>query len=518
MAITVTTAAIGSSQSTATLALGFTANAGDLVLVAAGEDGAGTVTWPASPWAEIKDQTFTGGSAHVGYLIAAGGETAVVLASTVSDRWEACIWRIPAGEWHGTTPPEINTGVTGNNTAPDPGAIAPSWSVETNNIFVALAFRDDSAANTITAYPTNYGTAQADKNDTTSACNVGGAVRIVTGTNENPGAFTISATETWIAYTVAIRPAGAPEPVTGSGGVTIPAVALSGSGAETFTGSGGVTLPAPSLSGTAAETFSGSGGVSLPAPAMAGTGEHTEAGGATGSGGVTLPASALSGSGEEGFVGSAGATLPAPALAGSGEEGFAGSGGVIILAPSLAGTAEEGLLGNVTVTIPPPALAGTGLEEFIGSVSITLPAPVIAGIGEQGGVAVIGSAVVSFVRSMAATLARLSLHAATLDIQVRMKAALVTTALEYDLNDSTVPTCTFTVNDTPTDPTTISLFVREPDGTTNTYTYAAAQITKDSTGVFSKSISLAKRGIWYFKYTGTGACEAVAEGTVTVRN
>jgi hypothetical protein len=216
MAITATSTDSGaSSTSTPTLALGFTANAGDLVIGAVGEDGAGTVTWP-SPWVEIKDQALTGGIATVGYLIATGGETSVQLTGTVSERWEACFWRIPTGEWHGTTPPEINTGVSGSSTGPDPGSIAPSWSIETNNIFLALAFRDDSVANTITGYPTNYSTAQIDRNSLTSALNVGGAVRIVTGTNENPGAFTISASETWMAYTVAVRPAAAGTTVTPS--------------------------------------------------------------------------------------------------------------------------------------------------------------------------------------------------------------------------------------------------------------------------------------------------------------
>ena len=75
----------------------------------------------------------------------------------------------------------------------------------------------------------------------------------------------------------------------------------------------------------------------------------------------------------------------------------------------------------------------------------------------------------------------------------------------------------FTVSDVNTDPTTISLTVREPDGTTNVYTYAGATITKSSTGVYTKNITLAKRGVWLFQWAGTGACQASAEGTVTVR-
>jgi hypothetical protein len=209
VAITVATGGIAANATTAAPGLGGTASAGDLYIAHVAQDGAGTFTW-TSPAVEIKDQALTGGVNTVAYLIAAGGETAMPLVtSTVTERWEWAVWRFPAGEWNGTTPPEINTGVTGSSTTPNPGSSTPSWGSETNNIWLALCARDDSVANTITAYPTNYSTAQADKNDITSALNVGGAVRIATGSPEDPGAFTISASETWIAYTVAIRPAAA---------------------------------------------------------------------------------------------------------------------------------------------------------------------------------------------------------------------------------------------------------------------------------------------------------------------
>jgi len=91
-------------------------------------------------------------------------------------------------------------------------------------------------------------------------------------------------------------------------------------------------------------------------------------------------------------------------------------------------------------------------------------------------------------------------------------------AVEFDINDAPHFRCNFQVSSVDTDPTTVSLLVRKPDGTTTTYTYAGGTITKDSTGDFSKQITLDARGIWYYAWTGTGACIAAAEGTVTVRN
>jgi hypothetical protein len=216
MAITAFTGGQGGNSSNPTISFGFTASAGDLIILAVGKDGTGTFTWP-SPWVEMKDEAITGGVVTVAYLIASGGETDVAPSST-AERWEWVGWRIPAGEWHGVTPPQINTLATGSSTAPNPGSITPSWGAEADNIFIAVAFRDDSAANTITAYPANYSTAQADKNDISSALNVGGAVRIVPsgGSPEDPGSFTLSASETWGAYTIAVRPAVATTTVTGS--------------------------------------------------------------------------------------------------------------------------------------------------------------------------------------------------------------------------------------------------------------------------------------------------------------
>jgi len=64
-----------------------------------------------------------------------------------------------------------------------------------------------------------------------------------------------------------------------------------------------------------------------------------------------------------------------------------------------------------------------------------------------------------------------------------------------------------------TDPTTISLTVTDPTGTATTYTYAASQITKTGTGVYTKDIACSIDGTWTFEWTGTGAVADVTAGT-----
>lgn len=88
---------------------------------------------------------------------------------------------------------------------------------------------------------------------------------------------------------------------------------------------------------------------------------------------------------------------------------------------------------------------------------------------------------------------------------------------DYDLNDTVTLGCTFAVSGTNTDPTTTSLTTRAPDGTTTTYTYAGGAITRTATGIFTKNITANERGVWYWRWAGTGACQAAAEGTFTVK-
>jgi hypothetical protein len=75
---------------------------------------------------------------------------------------------------------------------------------------------------------------------------------------------------------------------------------------------------------------------------------------------------------------------------------------------------------------------------------------------------------------------------------------------------------TFAVGGTPTDPTTVSLTVTSPSGVVTTYTYAAAQITRTTTGVYTKDITCTEADLWQYVWTGTGAASDVTAGTFTV--
>lgn len=66
------------------------------------------------------------------------------------------------------------------------------------------------------------------------------------------------------------------------------------------------------------------------------------------------------------------------------------------------------------------------------------------------------------------------------------------------------------------DPTTVTLAVTDPSGNTATYTYAASEITRTSTGVYHRNESVDEDGVWSYQWTATGTVADVSTGTFTV--
>jgi len=68
---------------------------------------------------------------------------------------------------------------------------------------------------------------------------------------------------------------------------------------------------------------------------------------------------------------------------------------------------------------------------------------------------------------------------------------------------------------TATDPTAVTLKVRNPGGVLMTKTYALAEVTKDSTGNYHYDLDVDLAGTWYYRYNGTGALVAANEAAFT---
>jgi hypothetical protein len=87
----------------------------------------------------------------------------------------------------------------------------------------------------------------------------------------------------------------------------------------------------------------------------------------------------------------------------------------------------------------------------------------------------------------------------------------------YDQGDVWTPQATFTVNGTPTDPTTLIVRVKDPSGavtvvTENTPAAPTLPIVRVSAGVFKHNgIALNDAGYWHARFEGTGAAAAAED-------
>jgi len=81
----------------------------------------------------------------------------------------------------------------------------------------------------------------------------------------------------------------------------------------------------------------------------------------------------------------------------------------------------------------------------------------------------------------------------------------------FIIGDKPTFTTTFTIDDENTDPTAVTVEVRDPDGIETTPTP-----TNSPAGAYWIELSLTKVGRWYVRMTGTGDVEAAEIGYVDV--
>lgn len=205
MAFPTVASVTASQQSTnnavSTITTPATINAGDLLIaIVALDSGAGAGAW-STGWTEILDAAGTGFMANVAYRIATGtGDTNPTLTHT-TERSNHLLVRITG--WHGTTPPEITTLATGSSVNPNSASLTPSWGAA-DTLWISAAFSDDSVAHTYTGFP--YASNNNQNATATSAAIVAMATTNTNAASVDPGNFTISASETWGAVTIAVRP------------------------------------------------------------------------------------------------------------------------------------------------------------------------------------------------------------------------------------------------------------------------------------------------------------------------
>src|SRR5512146_976275 len=90
----------------------------------------------------------------------------------------------------------------------------------------------------------------------------------------------------------------------------------------------------------------------------------------------------------------------------------------------------------------------------------------------------------------------------------------------YDKGDGCRISVAFTGADAVTllDPNTVVLKIKAPSGTVTTYTYGVdAALVKDSVGNYHFDLELTAKGLWWYRWVGSGAVPIVEEGSIPVR-
>lgn len=156
---------------------------------------------------EIKDKT-TGGTAGasvgVAYKFSDGTEGANISVDSVdAERAAHCMYRISSASL--ASAPEITSGASASSSAPDPDNLVPVL-LTRDYLWMALAAFNKIAA-AITGFPTNYGSNQVNIGQFSGAT-VGVATRELAAAAEDPGVFTMDASEIWQAFTLAVTPLG----------------------------------------------------------------------------------------------------------------------------------------------------------------------------------------------------------------------------------------------------------------------------------------------------------------------
>jgi hypothetical protein len=207
------------ASATPTINLPATVVAGDIIVVAIRQDNEESYTWPSADWLTLPPLPDTSDGADdqtsCRYKIADGSEggTTIQLTRTQSNKFAAISYAIA-----GATNIEAGGLATGASTTPDPLNFAPSGGSQ-DYLWLSIGAWEGEQTSPPSATPTNYtnkiGANSGTAGATATNCRIAGVNRATTASAENPGSWTISVSDDWTAFVVALW---TPPAVPGRGG------------------------------------------------------------------------------------------------------------------------------------------------------------------------------------------------------------------------------------------------------------------------------------------------------------
>lgn len=173
---------------------------------------AGAIGWPAG-WTELVESAADGSDDvfAMAWHKPAPGDPATIDITCGNGKGSAVGWGIAGSADPTVTPPVISTVGTGSGTTPNPPNLNPDSSTVRDFLWVAVA-SSEGEQSTSPTYPANYADGQRSEGSGTAGAvttntRVYGAARQNAVGQEDPGTFTISVSDDWMAVTVAVFPA-----------------------------------------------------------------------------------------------------------------------------------------------------------------------------------------------------------------------------------------------------------------------------------------------------------------------
>ena len=183
---------------------------GNLVLVFLAADGDPTFTWPSGMVLVRRVNRVGELTGAIAAYKADGTETGTfTVTPSASERGPWIVYRVTG--WYGDLTTLANaidsTGAsTGTTANPNPAILNPAnWAAEDTLWFAMTTY--DSGTVTVNAWPTSYVNQQNQRVTTATGAGLGLGEREVNAASEDPAAFTLSAAQGSMAYTIAVRPA-----------------------------------------------------------------------------------------------------------------------------------------------------------------------------------------------------------------------------------------------------------------------------------------------------------------------
>lgn len=175
---------------------------GDMIILQIGARFSGATFTPPSGWTKLAEYNANASMAII-YLIAGSslsGTFDVVLSSSQAASWMCYRVSAPLGAKLDTF--KISAAATGSSNQPNSPSLTSSSAV--SEILWLSLFGADPTPVSVTGWPADYSSFTLDHNTGGLSPTVGVAAREIDSATQDPGAFTISASRQWVAFTVAI--------------------------------------------------------------------------------------------------------------------------------------------------------------------------------------------------------------------------------------------------------------------------------------------------------------------------